>query len=165
MKLGFAVNGTEDSIEILTPAPSCQFRIGGHELAAQVETPEPGVYSVLLDGRSYEARVEDNPEGGVVVVIDGYRFEVEVRDPRRWSRKSAGAGEAGMQRVTAPMPGKVVRVLVSHGTEVTDGQGLVVVEAMKMQNELKARRAGKVVAVAAKEGATVAAGDVLVTIE
>ena len=165
MKLGFAVNGTEDSIEILAPAPSCRFRIGEHERAAQIETPEPGVYSVLLDGRSYEARVEDSPEGGVVVVIDGYRFEVEVRDPRRWSRKSAGSGEAGMQRITAPMPGKVVRVLVSPGNEVTGGQGLVVVEAMKMQNELKARRAGKVIAVAAKEGATVAAGEVLVTIE
>jgi biotin carboxyl carrier protein len=165
MKLGFAVNGAEDSIEILALAPSCRFQIGGHVREAQVEAPEPGVYSVLLDGRSYEVRVEDGLAGGVVVVIDGYRFEVEVRDPRRWSRKSADSGEAGMQRITAPMPGKVVRVLVSHGDEVEAGQGLVVVEAMKMQNELKARRAGKVIAVAAKEGATVAAGEVLVTIE
>jgi biotin carboxyl carrier protein len=165
MKLSLIVNGTEDSIEILTPAPACRFRTGGGEREAHVEAPEPGVYSVLLDGRSYDACVEERPGGGVAVVIDGYRFEIEVHDPRQWTRKSAGRGAAGVQRITAPMPGKVVRVLISAGDPVEPGQGLVVVEAMKMQNELKALRAGKVVAVPAKEGATVAAGEVLATIE
>jgi len=166
MKLGLVVNGVEDSIEILAPGPSCRFRTDGeNEREAQVEIPEPGVYSVLLDGRSYEARVEDRPDGGVVVVIDGYRFEIEVRDPRRWTRKSGGSRDAGVQRITAPMPGKVIRVLISPGDAVEAGQGLVVVEAMKMQNELKALRAGKAVSVSAREGATVAAGEVLATIE
>jgi biotin carboxyl carrier protein len=166
MKLSLTVNGTEDSIEVLTAAPSCRFRTGGGiERNAQVEVPEPGVYSILLDGRSYDARVEECPGGGVVVVIDGYRFEIEVHDPRRWTRKSAGRGDAGVQRIVAPMPGKVVRVLISPGDSVEPGQGLLVVEAMKMQNEMKATRAGKVIAVSAKEGATVAAGEVLATIE
>lgn len=165
MKLSLMVNGTEDSIEVLTPGPVCRFRTAGDEREAHVEAPEPGVYSVLLDGRSYDARVEERPGGGVVVVIDGYRFEIEVHDPRRWTRRSAGRGDAGVQRITAPMPGKVVRVLISPGDAVEPGQGLLVVEAMKMQNELKATRAGKVMTVPAKEGATVAAGEVLATIE
>src|SRR5580700_8188869 len=159
MKLSVMVNGVEDSIEILSPAPACRFRTGGgEERQAQVEEPEPDVYSVLLDGRSYEARVEERPGGGVVVVIGGYRFEIDVHDPRRWIRKSGGRGDAGVQRITAPMPGKVVRVLIAAGDAVEAGQGLVVVEAMKMQNELKATRPGKVSTVPAREGATVAAG-------
>jgi biotin carboxyl carrier protein len=166
MKLRLLRNGTEDQIEVLTPAPQCRFRIGGGpEREAQVEIPEPGVYSILMDGRSYDARVEETPAGAVVVVIDGFRFEIEVRDPRRWLRKSgAGSGE-GLRSLTAPMPGKVVRVLASAGDPVEAGQGIVVVEAMKMQNEIKAPRAGRVLAIHAREGVTVAAGEVLATIE
>ena len=165
MTLDLTVNGTPGRIEILAPLPSCRFRMdGGPERNAGVEQPEPGVYSVLLDGRSYEARVEATAEG-LVVVIDGYRFAIDVRDPRRFSRRHAGRGGEGVQTISAPMPGKVVRVLVAPGDAVEAGQGLVVVEAMKMQNEMKAARAGRVRAVSAKEGATVAAGEVLVTIE
>jgi len=131
---------------------------------SHVEVPEPGVYSVLMDGRVYDARVEEQP-GSLVVVIDGYRFEVAVRDPRRWSRRFSGRGADGLQTVTAPMPGKVVRILVSPGDRVEPGQGLLVVEAMKMQNEMKSSRAGRVLAVSIREGATVAAGEVLATIE
>ena len=166
MKLSLVMNGGEDHIEILAAPPDCRFRLGaGPERVAQVEAPEPGVWSVLLDGRVFDARVEEHPGGALVVVIDGYRFEVEIRDPRRWSRTSAGRGAEGIQSLAAPMPGKVVRVLVSPGDSVESGQGLVVVEAMKMQNEMKAARAGRVLTVPAKEGATVAAGEVLATIE
>jgi biotin carboxyl carrier protein len=128
-----------------------------------VEIPEPGVYSILVDGRVYDARVEEHPDS-LVIVIDGYRFETTVRDPRRWSRRSSAGGAEGVQNIMAPMPGKVVRVLVSPGDTVEAGQGLLVVEAMKMQNEMKASRAGKVRSIAAKEGATVLAGEVLATI-
>jgi biotin carboxyl carrier protein len=165
MKLTIHKDGADESIEILAPAPACRFRLGdGAERTAAVEMPEPCVYSVLMDGRSYDARVEEIP-GGLVVVIDGFRFEMEVRDPRRWSRKDAGRGSEGVQTVTAPMPGKVVRVLVAAGDDVSAGQGLLVVEAMKMQNEMKASRAGRVLALRVKEGATVTAGEVLATIE
>jgi biotin carboxyl carrier protein len=131
---------------------------------AEIELVEPGVYSVLVDGRSYEARVEQ-AEGGVAVFIDGYRFEIEVRDPRRRSRQTARRELAGSLNVVAPMPGKIVRLLVAAGDTVTAGQGLLVVEAMKMQNEVKAPKAGRVVSVAAREGATAAAGDILAIIE
>ena len=165
MKLLLKLNGADERIELLAPAPACRFRLGdGEERGAQVEMAEPCVYSVLLEGRSYEARVEETAGGGMVVVIDGYRFEVEVRDPRRLNRKSGAAGGEGVQTVAAPMPGKVVRVLVAPGDAVEPGQGLLVVEAMKMQNEMKALRAGTVLSMGAREGATVAAGEVLATI-
>jgi biotin carboxyl carrier protein len=166
MKLSFTLNGgAEDQIEFLSPAPDCRFRLGdGPVRAAQVEVPEPCVYSILMDGRSYEARVEEHP-GMLVVVIDGYRFEIDVRDPRRLRRGAAGRGADGVQTITAPMPGKVVRVLVAPGDAVEAGQGLLVVEAMKMQNELKAQRAGKVLTISTREGATVAPGEALATIE
>jgi len=165
MKLPITINGTDQSVEILTPAPACRFRFGaGPECSADVQTPEPGVYSVLWESRVYEARVEEMPEG-LVVVIDGVRFEIQVRDPRRWIPQSSARAGEGHQAVVAIMPGKVVRVLVAPGDEVEAGQGLVVVEAMKMQNEMKAGRAGRVLAVPAAEGATVAPGEVLVTLE
>jgi biotin carboxyl carrier protein len=125
---------------------------------------EPGVYSVLMNGRSYEARVEQS-DGCLIVVIDGHRFEVEIRDPRRWSRHTTKPGIEGRLNVTAAMPGKIVRLLVAEGDTVAAGQGLLVVEAMKMQNEMKAPKAGCVVSLTAREGATVAAGDVLAAIE
>jgi len=118
--------------------------------APQVEQVEPGVYSVLVEGRSYEARVEQ-VEGGVAVFVDGHRFEIEVHDPRRWRRQTGGREIAGRLNVVAPMPGKIVRLLV--------------VEAMKMQNEVKAPKAGRVVSMTGREGATAAAGDVLAIIE
>jgi biotin carboxyl carrier protein len=123
----------------------------------------PGVYTVLLEGRSYDAFVEATPDG-LIVTINGNRFEVDVRDPRRLSRRSPGAGGAGVQTLSSPMPGKVVRVLVAVGDTVAAGQGVLVIEAMKMQNELKATRAGTVLSVSAKEGATVVAGEALATI-
>lgn len=164
MKLPLTINGVEQVIEILSAAPNCRFQIGGHTANAEVQQPEPGVYSILLDGRSYDAKVEEIA-GLLIVVIDGFRFEVDVRDPRRSSRRTSGAGGEGVQQLTAPMPGKIVRVLVAGGDAVEAGQGLVVVEAMKMQNEMKALRAGRVLQVMVREGATVTAGEVLVTIE
>jgi biotin carboxyl carrier protein len=165
MKLTLHTAGGEEPIEILAPAPTCRFRLGdAPERRAHVEAPEPGVYSVLLDGRIYDARVEETA-AGLVVVIDGFRFEIEVRDPRRWSRKDAARGNEGMQTLAAPMPGKVVRVLVAPGDMVEAGQGVLVVEAMKMQNEMKASRAGRILSVTVKEGATVTAGEILARIE
>jgi biotin carboxyl carrier protein len=165
MKFDLAVNGEPTALELLAPAPACRFRIdGGAERAAHAEIAEPGVYSILLEGRSYEARVETGARG-LVVTIDGHRFEIDVRDPRAWTGAAAGRDASGVETIAAPMPGKVVRVLVAPGDAVAPGQGIAVVEAMKMQNEMKASRAGRVASVPAREGATVAAGEVLATIE
>jgi biotin carboxyl carrier protein len=164
MRLALTIDGRPDTIEILAPAPACRFQLGDTPPRdANVETPEPGVYSVLLDGRSYDAFVEDAPTG-LVVTIEGHRFEIEARDPRRWSRKTAGAGSDAVQSILSPMPGKVIRVLAAPGDPVVPGQGIIVVEAMKMQNELKSNRTGRVLTVPAKEGTTVTAGELLATI-
>jgi len=134
------------------------------EQLASVRQVEPGVYSVLIDGVSHEIRVISFSEG-LTAFAAGRRFAVEVSDPRDASRASRSAIGSGRQNVTAPMPGKVVRVLVAAGDVVETAQGLVVVEAMKMQNELKAARPGRVVEIRGRDGETVAAGDVLVVLE
>ena len=124
-----------------------------------VET-EPGVYSVIVDGVSYEVRA-----AGSEITVNGRAFEIAITDKRRWVRPGGAAGSQGRISITAPMPGKVVRVLVSAGDEVAAGQGIVVVEAMKMQNELKSPRAGRVTTVNANETDSVNAGAVLAVID
>ena len=164
MKLHLTVNGKGQEIDIVAPAPACRFRLdGGVERTADVTMPEPGLYSILLDGHSYDVQVERAPQK-LIVMLRGHRFEVEVHDPRRWSRQSAGRRGEDTQTVAAAMPGKVLRILVAPGDAVEAGQGIVVVEAMKMQNEMKAARAGRVISVTVQEGATVTAGEVLATI-
>ena len=125
---------------------------------------EPGVYSVLVNGKSFQVRIAPERAGFSVDLL-GRRFQTEVRDPRNASRNSRTATTTGVQTVSASMPGKVIRVLVEPGQQVEVGQGLIVVEAMKMQNEMKATKPGRVAEVHTKDGSTVAAGDVLVTIE
>jgi biotin carboxyl carrier protein len=127
----------------------------------------PGSFSILIQGRSYRAFT--NPSGIAAslneIVVNGRAFAVEVFDPREMrARKSAGAGE-GRQKILAMMPGKVVRVLAAQGDTVEAGQGLIVVEAMKMQNEMKSPKAGRVIEVKTQADATVAAGEVLMVIE
>jgi biotin carboxyl carrier protein len=164
MKLTVEIDGATLPLELDREGETWRFQLdGAPPRQALVSEAEPAVYSVLLDGRSYDARVEETADR-LAVVIAGRRFEIDVRDPRRWSRKSGAAGIEGRFHVIAPMPGKVVRVLVAAGDTVAAGQGLLVVEAMKMQNEMKASRPGRVLAVSAREGATVTAGEVLATI-
>jgi biotin carboxyl carrier protein len=130
---------------------------------------------VQLDGAAALARSVDaafaahGGNGDVDVHIDGRAVALQIRPAGAFGRQKkegqAGAAGAGPQRVIAPMPGKVVRVLVKPGDAVTARQGLVVVEAMKMENELRAARDGRVRDVAVKEGQSVDAGTVLLTVE
>jgi biotin carboxyl carrier protein len=121
---------------------------------------EPGVYSILVDGAVYEARVD-----GSTVTISGRRYQVEQVDPRKYVRRGAGPAGAGRGNVKAPMPGKIVRVLVSVGDHVQSGQGIAVIEAMKMQNELKAASAGRVASLLVKANDAVIAGAIVAVIE
>ena len=120
----------------------------------------PGSASVLIGGRSFLV----TSQGGEVAV-NGRRMSVEAADPRDRREKSDGAASHGAREVRAPMPGKVVRVLVAVNDLVDEGRGLVVVEAMKMQNEMKSPKAGRVAEVRACAGAAVKSGEVLVVIE
>ncbi len=101
---------------------------------------------------------------GLTVHVKGSVVEVVVDRARRWV-DGGGSDSAGGNQLLAPMPGKVVRFLVQEGDEVAAKQGVVIVEAMKMENEITAPRAGRVAAVRVSEGASVDAGTVLVVID
>jgi biotin carboxyl carrier protein len=120
---------------------------------------EPGVYSVIDGLSAWEARV-----AGDEIAIAGHRFPLDIEDPRQWKRSTHAAGAQGRASIAAAMPGKIVRILVKVGDEVAAGQGIIVVEAMKMQNELKAPRDGRVTAIEVKENDSVNAGAVLAVI-
>jgi biotin carboxyl carrier protein len=152
----------------------------------EVETITEGQYAVTLDGRRYQLESLVLPHGSISMIVEeqsyfaefdekgdevavmlrGHVARVDIVDERRLRQRAAGAIIAeGKQVITAPMPGKVVKVFVKVGDLVVEGQGLVVVEAMKMENELKAPRAGKVIEVAAQEGTAVENGAKLVVVE
>lgn len=147
-----------------------QIRIDGRVVEAvspdglDVREITPGFYSILLDGRSHRVRLFRSGDGWRASV-GSHTYSVEIEDPRNGSRRSRAALAHAHQDVKAPMPGKVVRVLVAEGDEVQAGQGLIVVEAMKMQNEIKALRAGRVLRITAQPGAAVTADQILATIE
>jgi biotin carboxyl carrier protein len=125
----------------------------------------PNVISLIIDGVAYEVKREI-ALNDTYVWVRSARFKTEVRDPRslRSRRAAAGAGE-GPQKLLAPMPGKVVRLIAKEGEAIEAGKGVLVVEAMKMQNELKATKSGTVQRICVAEGAAVNAGDVLAIVE
>jgi biotin carboxyl carrier protein len=134
------------------------------ELAsADIREVEPGVYSVLLNGRSYEVKMEPAAEG-YYAGVNGRRYAIQVRDPRRRSARNS-LQVSGRQKIASPMPGKVLRLLARPGDEVAAGQGLLVVEAMKMQNEIRSPKSGRVVSLFVSEGAAVSGGETLAEVE
>ena len=164
MKLELRVGDRARNLEIERQGERFQFRIDGRFVAADVKQVQPEVYSVLIDGEAFEARIECG-ESGLRVQIDGREFPIVIADPRRWRRdRNQISAAEGHQQIISSMPGKVVRVMVRAGEAVEAGQGLLVVEAMKMQNEIKSPKAGKIERIAAQEGQTVNAGEVLAVI-
>ena len=140
--------------------------VDGRAVSVDVRLLEPGVMSLVVRDTEAQERQYRCVLDGDGVVIGGRRYGFEVDDPRSLQgRRGTGAGTEGPRPVKAPMPGRVVRVLVEVGDEVEEGQGCVVIEAMKMQNELKSPKAGRVVRVGVAVGDTVGSGDVLVVVE
>ena len=148
-----------------TPDGRFQVWVDGDAFAVDVRQTDVGLSLVFEDGRSLEAAATPQAAGEWLVQLPHVDVEV-VDDGQRHGRRSAGgpSGE-GAQRVNAPMPGRVVRVLVAVGDEVAHRQGLIVVEAMKMENELGAPKAGRVTEIAVVEGVSVEAGRLLIVIE
>ena len=140
------------------------FTIDGRPVEADAVQISPSAFSILLGGRSLDVTLEETAGGGLLLRVNGREFQVEINDPRSWRRgRHAGIELAGRQQMLAPMPGKIVRVLVAVGQQVSAGQGLLVIEAMKMQNEIRAPKSGTVEKLA-KEGQTVNAGEVLAVV-
>jgi biotin carboxyl carrier protein len=140
-----------------------QFALDGESGEADWAEIGPGVYSILIGGRSHELRVtaRRSDAGGALlydVSIGPRTYHLEVRDPRRRRRAGPEREHEGPQEILAPMPGKIVRVLVAENQEVEQGQGLLVIEAMKMQNELRAPGPGRVEKIYVAEGTGVEAG-------
>jgi biotin carboxyl carrier protein len=141
------------------------WRVDGATVSANAENALRDALSLLIGERSYDVR-RTVVAGETVIDIEGERFTVEVRDPRSLKgRRGSGAGTEGPKKITAPMPGKIVRIIAQAGTDVESGDGVLVIEAMKMQNELKSPKAGRVAKITVKEGDTVNPGDTLAVVE
>lgn len=169
MKYEIQVNGAKRTVAVevnANGADSFRAQLDGQSLSVDAVETAPNTYSILLDGRAFEARVSDDGlDDGLLVRCGGADFRVQVRDPRSWrGRRHSALETAGPQRVLASMPGKVVRVLVAAGDEVETGRGLVVVEAMKMQNEIRAPKSGRIERVLVAEGQAVRTQEALVII-
>lgn len=125
-----------------------------------------GAVSLLVDGQSYNVEFDDQGHE-VQVAVKNYVTRIDVVDERKLRLRAGRAGFSaeGRQVIAAPMPGKVVKVLVKVGDDVAQGQGLVVIEAMKMENEITAHKAGRVTSLTVEVGASINAGDPIATIE
>ena len=165
MKLTLDLNGQSTEIEFTVADGAAQLTVGDRRHEALIGEPEPGLFTVILNDRVYRCALERLPNGATEIAVNGTRIPVVVRD-RKHRRANEAAGAAGGRAVlTAPMPGKVVRILCAVGDEVAAQQGLLVVEAMKMQNEVQSPKAGQVVELRVVEGQTVNAGEVLAVVE
>ena len=161
------IDDTTHRVELLRSGSAWLCRLNGREFSLDAVVVRDGVLSILIDGRSYDVKQESTgAETNIVVGRSGARFRAAVRDPRSLrSRRRAGDSAEGTKRISAPMPGKVVRILAPAGTEVEAGQPVLVIEAMKMQNELKSPKRGRVKKINVAEGAAVEAGQALAEIE
>ena len=139
--------------------------LDGEDVEVDAVIARPNVMSIIIGGTAYEVKRERTATD-MHYWVKSARFAVDVRDPRSLrSRRAKGAGVEGPQKLLAPMPGKIVRVISAAGQEVEAGQGVLVIEAMKMQNELKSPKKGVVKQLLVAEGSSVSAGEVLAIVE
>jgi biotin carboxyl carrier protein len=160
-----AVNGKPHRLELEHVDGRWECRLDGREIKVDAVIPRRDVLSILVEGHSYEVKREQTPTD-LHLWVGSTRYGVELRDPRSLrSRRNTAGDEKGPKKLVAPMPGRIVRVLVEEKSDVEAGQGIVVVEAMKMQNEIKSPKKGMVQKILAVPGAAVNAGDVLAIVE
>jgi biotin carboxyl carrier protein len=161
-----ATGKSQHVVELEREGDNFRVVLDGHPVDANVLKVAASSISVLLDGQSFEVHVTPALEGKLKLQSGPHEFTAEVQDPRVWrGRKHGGLEAEGRQQILAPMPGKVIRLLVGEGQTVQEGQGLIVIEAMKMQNEIRSPKSGKVERLLTKEGQTVNVGEVLAWVE
>jgi biotin carboxyl carrier protein len=162
VQLASSSGGEKRVIELERDTAGWSVSLDGRPVSVDAVEIAPNILSILLDGQSFEISVTPSPDGKLKLHTGTQEFTAEVIDPRAWSGRRHSHVEAeGRQQIVAPMPGKVVRLLVKAGDHVEAGQGLLVVEAMKMQNEIRSPKSGTVERVLASENQPVNAGDVL----
>ena len=166
MKHSVIIDGKSFDLELVRSSDGqrIEAQIDGKKYDLHVQAVEPGVYWLAWNHRSIEISVSPNGDA-YVASVDGHRMNDEIVDARTALRKAAQHGHAGTVELRAPMPGKIVKVLVHEGATVETNQGLLVIEAMKMQNELKSPKKGTIRKIGVKETAAVNAGDLLVIVE
>ena len=170
MKLKATVSGTEHDLALDFVDGLARAEVDGRQYEIDLRELGQGQYLLVSGTKIYRCRVErdrsSSHEGAFAVAVGGRNHNVVIVDPKRLrSGQGSAAHHSGAAEIVSPMPGKIVRVLVEVGANVAAGDGVIVVEAMKMQNEMKAPKAGVVVSINAQAGATVNAGDVLAVIE
>lgn len=153
-------------VEVARKGDACDVTLDGQPVEADAVQIAPNTISVMIGGQCFEIHITRAADSAIKLQCGPHEFSAEVIDPRAWRGRKHGAVEVeGRQEILAPMPGKVVRLLVAAGDAVEAGQGLLVVEAMKMQNEIRSPKSGKVERLLAKEGQAVNAGEVLAWVE
>jgi len=159
------IDGKGYRLEVEWSEAGWRCRLDGREIQMDAVLARRDVLSVLIGGKAYEVKREHTATG-MHLWVGSDRYLAEVRDPRSLrGRRGGDADEKGPKKLLAPMPGKVVRVLIGEEQAVEAGQSILVVEAMKMQNEIKSPKKGTVQKIVAAEGANVNAGDVLAIVE
>lgn len=168
MKFQAETADEKSDVEIRREDGTVVATVDGRRYKLDVSEPEPGVFLFKHEGHVYEASVSAPTATGETthVRIGTDEFDVRLTDPKRLRGTASGHEHGdGVAEIRTAMPGKVVRILQEPGVEVEKGDGILIVEAMKMQNELKSPKAGTIKEIRVEQGAAVAAGDVLATIE
>jgi biotin carboxyl carrier protein len=159
-----AIDGKNFRLELERADGRWSCKLDAREIEIDAVLVRPDVLSLRIGNHAYEVKCE-RTAGDFHLYVGSERFAAEVRDPRSLRGRAHAADDHGPRKLTAPMPGKIVRILVSQGAIVEAGAGVLVVEAMKMQNEIKSPKKGTIQKILVGEGAAVNAGDVLAIVE
>jgi biotin carboxyl carrier protein len=159
-----SIDGENHRLELSRAEGLWNCRVDGREVEVDAVLARPDVLSLRIGNKAYEVKCE-RVVGEMHLWVGSARFAVEVRDPRSLRGRVRAVDDHGPKNLTAPMPGRIVRVLVKQGDEVEAGAGVVVMEAMKMQNEIKSPKKGTIQKIMVSEGAAVNSGDVLAIVE
>lgn len=159
-----SIDGKNHRLELNRADDSWICRLEGRETEVDAVLARPDVLSLRIGNQAYEVKCE-RVGSDLHLWVGSVRFSAEVRDPRSLRGRVRAADDHGPRKLIAPMPGKVLRVLGREGETVESGAGILVVEAMKMQNEIKSPKKGTIQKILVREGAAVNAGDVLAIVE
>lgn len=166
MKLQAEVNGERHEVEFVRDGDEVVATVDGRTYKVDAAEPEKNVFLLKIENSVNETIVSDVGGNAYRVRLGADEFSIKIVDPKRLrgSATDDTSGD-GVSEIRTAMPGKVVRIIAPPGTEVTKGDPVIVVEAMKMQNEMKSPKDGIVKEIRAGEGSTVNAGDILAVIE
>ena len=164
MTYDITIDGTNYRLELDRAGNRWTCQLDGRAIEVDAVVARPDVLSLRIGNKAYEIKCE-RVGNDLHLWVGSARFAAEVRDPRSLRGRPRAVDDHGPRKLTAPMPGKVVRVLVRQGVVVEAGTGVLVVEAMKMQNEIKSPKKGTIQKILVSEGAAVNAGDVLAIVE